>query len=148
MRAIRARSADQCTNAWQICFVPAPSGLSEYLSANRACPDSCPGSSRLVLQGVSASAARLKSCTSVTLALAGIVAQSVTELASVSVQAGAAGVAVSAETPGGEVAPGTPTTPAGRHGAPGAMTTTPAGPILGRTPAPILARAPAGWGRR
>src|SRR2546429_2827316 len=108
MRAIRARSADQCTNAWQICFVPAPSGLSEYLSANRACPDSCPGSSRLVLQGVSASAARLKSCTSVTLALAGIVAQSVTELASVSVQAGGARRARPSGGTGGGGGPGPP----------------------------------------
>src|SRR5580704_2267352 len=116
-RTLRPCSADQCVKPWQTCCAPASGALWAYFSAKRACPDSCPATKRLALQGVSLSTRRLKSSTSVTLALAGIVAHSVTGLASASVQARVAGVAASADTPGGVLVPGGVTTTAGRQAA-------------------------------
>src|SRR6202035_1630042 len=103
--------------------------LCEYFSANRACPDSCPGAKRFALQAASLSASRLKSSTSVTLALPGMVAHSVTGLASASVHARAAGVATSADTPGGEAVPGALITSAGRQAATLAVVMRPATPV-------------------
>src|SRR5204862_84429 len=75
----------------------------------RAWPDSCPGTKRFALHGASLSASRLKSWTSVTLALPGMVAHKVMGLASASVHARPA----SADAPGGEAVPGALTTNAG-----------------------------------
>ena len=92
-RAPRGRDRDQCANPWHTWRPPASGALSVYFSAKRACPDSCPGSARLALQAASESAGRLNSATSVTVALPGIVAHSVTAFASASVHAPAGGTA-------------------------------------------------------
>ena len=100
MRAVRACSVDQCEKPWHTRFMPWPSGLSTYLSVKRAWrAESWPGSIRL--HGVSESAGRANSSTSVTDALVGIVAHRVTMLASVSVHPGEGGGAGagSADTP-------------------------------------------------
>src|SRR5205807_2015941 len=93
--------------------------LCEYFSAKRAWPDSCPGTKRFALHGASLSASRLKSWTSVTLALPGMVAHKVTGLASASVHARPA----SADAPGGEAVPGALITRAGRIAATGRLAT-------------------------
>src|ERR1700739_3939756 len=111
MRTLRACSADQCVNTWQTCCVPPSGALCENFSANRAWPDSSPGTKRFALHGASLSASRLKSCTSVTLALAGMVAHTVTGLASASVHARPA----PAEAAGGEAVPGALVSTAGLH---------------------------------
>ena len=78
---------------------------------------------------------------SVTVALLGIVAHIVIEVASVSVQAEVGGDDGSEDTPGGALVPGGLTTTAGRHGATVVITATPSVPILRNTPASISARA-------
>src|SRR5215469_5642904 len=124
MRTTRACSADQWLNPWHTCRTPASGELSVYFSAKRAWPASWPRSRRLALQGASDSATWLKSATSVMLACAGMVAHSVTGLASASVQVRGAGGAASVAAPGGELAPGGLTINAGRHAATVAVTVT------------------------
>src|SRR6185312_13078181 len=138
MRATRACSADQCENPWQICLVPGSTpGLSTYLSAKRACVASIPGRRRLLLQGASESTGLAYNSISVTVALLGMVAHIVIEVASVSVQAGVAAFAGSEDTPAGALVPGALTMTAGRHGATVVITATPSVPILRNTPASI-----------
>ena len=86
-----------------LAYLPHPrlGGTLGVRCANRACPDSCPGRKRLALQAASESAARLKSATSVTVALPGMVAHSVTALASASVHTAAADAASVAAVPAG-----------------------------------------------
>src|SRR5215471_1776274 len=94
MRATRARSEDQLANASHTCLVWPVSGASVGFSAKRACSTSAPAVTRAFAQGVSESAPRTNNSTSVTVAPMGTVAQSVTGLASASVQVeeGGAGV--------------------------------------------------------